>query len=406
MTKAQFLAGACLVVAFVSLGTVSAQGAGIIEGQVVNGTAGVGLDTVAGLEVTLHRLGPERDELVAVDTTDEGGRFRFQDLSADAEVGYRFQLEYRGVTYGADVAFSAGDTIVPIVATVYETTTSDEGIVTTRHHLIVGFGANTLLVQELYVIDNTTDRIYVGGEEGTLRFFLPADATELSVDDVRLRLNTVETDEGFASLLPVAPGQAQVLYSYLLPYDGTGRVLSPKVLYPTGDLDVMIADVGVQGESSDLTYRGLTGGEDTSYLHFEARNLARGAEVQIRLSGAPQLTGQAPLRGTSLHFTLQRLWPWIALALALLGALLAFVQFYLRPGRQALLPGAPSRTGGTGQGDSQLKIQRQELLQLVADLDDAFAEGRITQEGYRELRQSVRSRLTEISRELKGEDRD
>jgi hypothetical protein len=389
MSKRALLAAICLLLAFNSLDTVLAQGPGAIEGQVVNETAGAARGSVAGLQVVLYMSGAEGEELAGRATTDEEGRFRFEDLDTNATLGYRFRIEYEGVTYEGEATFSPGKTVLPIVATIYETTTSDEAIVVDRHHVIVDFSADTMLVQELYVLDNTADTIYVGDEGGVLRFSLPGDATDLRLDDLRLELNSVETDEGFASLLPVTPGQIQVLYSYVVPYDGTARVLSPQVPYPTANLDVMIADVGVQGESAQL-----------------AQDLGPDAETEIQLSGAPQGKPQLPVPGASPGLGVQNLGPWIALGLAVLGAVLAFVQLYLRRGGQREQGTGPSETQAVGRSDSGLKTQRQELLQLVADLDDAFAEGRVTEEGYHELRRSVRSRLTEVSQQLARDGQD
>lgn len=406
MSKRALLAAICLLLAFNSLDTVLAQGPGVIEGQVVNETAGAARGSVARLQVVLYMPGAEGEELAGRATTDEEGRFRFEDLDTNDTLGYRFRIEYEGVAYEGEATFSPGKTVLPIVATIYETTTSDEAIVVDRHHVIVDFSADTMLVQELYVLDNTADTIYVGGEGGILRFSLPGDATDLRLDDLRLELNSVETDEGFASLLPVTPGQIQVLYSYVVPYDGSARVLSPQVPYPTANLDVMIADVGVQGESAQLAYRGLTGGDEASYLHFEAQDLGPNAETEIQLSGAPQGKAQLPVPGASPGLGVQNLGPWIALGLAVLGAVLAFVQLYLRRGGQREQGTGPSETQAVGRSDSGLKTQRQELLQLVADLDDAFAEGRVTEEGYHELRRSVRSRLTEVSQQLAQDGQD
>lgn len=396
MKKLALLASICLPLILNGRNGVAAQGQGIIEGQVVNGTAEASPQSVAGLEVVLYTLNAEGQEFKASTTTDEEGRFHFEGLDTNAEHSYRFQLDYQDITYSGESAFSRGETVLPIMATVYETTRSDEAIVVNRHHVITDFAADALVIQEMYVFDNTADRIYVGEEESTLVFSLPADATDPTLDDPRLESNTIETDEGFASRLPVAPGQSQVLFSYTLPYDGRACTLVRKIVYPTTNFDLMIADVGVQGESPQLAYQGLKGGEETSYLHFEAQDLLPNFEIQIRLSGAPHQIRRAVSLKPSLGLSLQEVSPWIALSLALLGALAAFAQVYLRaPSKKAENAGL-SRVQTITHADSELQVQPQELLQLLADLDDAFADGRITEEAYQELRKSMKRRVIDM----------
>ncbi len=396
MKKLALLASICLPLILNGPNGVAAQGQGIIEGQVVNGTAEASPQSVAGLEVVLYTLNAEGQEFKASSTTDEEGRFHFERLDTNGERRYRFQLEYQGITYGGESAFPQGETVLPIIATVYETTRSDEAIVVNRHHVITDFAADALVIQEMYVFDNTADRIYVGEEQSTLVFSLPADATDPTLDDPRLESNTIKTEEGFASRLPVAPGQSQVLFSYTLPYNGKDRTLVRKIVYPTSNFDLMIADVGVQGESPQLAYRGLEGGEETSYLHFEAQDLLPNSEIQIRLSGTPQLMRRALSLEPSLGLRLQEISPWIALSLALLGALTAFTQVYLRTRPQKVKNTWLSRVQTIAHADSELQVQRQDLLQLIADLDDAFADGRITEEAYQELRKSMKGRVIDM----------
>ena len=62
---------------------VRAEGEGILEGQVVNGTAG-GQDPSSGLTVLLHVYRGDLEEDTLETTTDAGGRFRFDGLDTDA----------------------------------------------------------------------------------------------------------------------------------------------------------------------------------------------------------------------------------------------------------------------------------------------------------------------------------
>jgi hypothetical protein len=362
-----------------------AQGEGVIEGQVTNGTAGAPAESVAGLEVALYEVVGGSPVPLATTTSDAEGWFRFEGLATHPDLSYSFQVEYEGIVYGAQSGFPADETLLHVAATVYETTTSDSNIVVDRQHVIVDFGAGTALFQELYIFNNTGDRIYVGEAGTTLRFSLPDGAADLSFSDAETEAHMVQTDSGLAFVRPVMPGQSQVMYSYDLPYDGTALAVSRRVLYPTSSLDLLVANAGVLVESPQMAYQGVTGGDQTAYQHFSAENLPGETVVELRLSGSPQEAGGTAGGRTGWSRGLYEFGPMMALALGLLGGLLPFAQ--RRWGRRPEPAAEREVDPGT---------QRGELLHLLADLDDAFAEGRLDEESYRQLRGKMKGRLRDV----------
>ncbi len=378
---------------------LAAQGQGVIEGQVMNGTAGAPLGSLAGLEVDLYEVAQGTPSLVGTTTTDWQGRFSFEGIATSSDRTYRFQLEYQGILYGAEAAFPSDDTVLRVVATIYETTTSDSGIVVDQQHVIVDFATGALVIRELYVFNNSSDTIYVGDEGTTLRFSLPAGARDLTFRDPELAPHLVETEEGFAYVRPVMPGQREVLYSYGLPYDGRQLVLSRRTVYPAGGVDVMIANVGVQVQSSQLQYQGLTGGGETAYLHFSGHNLPAGSEIELSFSGPPQPAAGSGQSAPRLSLPLQRYAPGVALLMVILGACIPFA--YLRlaqsgrssPEGDALVVKTSPVQGFPGQA------QRDELLHLIADLDDAYAEGLVNEQAYGQLRDKMKKRLRDVWQE-------
>ena len=371
----------CLVVT----PAVLAQGEGIIEGQVTNGTAGAPLESVAGLEVTLYEVADGAAELMATTTSDGDGWFRFEGLATEPDRSYRFQLEYEGIVYGAVSGFPADETLLRVAATVYETTASDSNIAVDRHHVIVDFAAGGALFQELYIFNNTGDKIYVGEEGATLRFSLPDGAADVAFSNAEIAAHFVETDGGLASVRPVMPGQGEVMYSYDLPYDGTALTVSRRVIYPTSSVDLLVANTGVQAESPQMVYRGLSGGDETAYQHFSAEDLPGDAVVELRLSGSPQGAGVPALERPLWSRGLQEVGPAIALVMGLLGALLAFA--LMRRGRSS---------EPVAEGEVDATSQRGELLHLIADLDDAFVEGHLDEESYHQLRAKMKKRVRDV----------
>jgi hypothetical protein len=175
------------------------------------------------------------------------------------------------------------------------------------------------------------------------------------------------------------------MYSYDVPYDGTSLTVSRAVLYPTGSLDLLVANTGVQVESPQMVYQGVSGGGETAYQHFSAENLPGDVVVELRLSGSPQGTGGTAVERPWWSRGLEQFGPTMALALGLLGALLAFAQ--KRWGR---------RPEPVAEREVEPAAQRGELLHLIADLDDAFAEGRLDEESYRQLRSKMKERLRDV----------
>jgi len=364
---------------------VSAQGEGIIEGQVTNGTLGAPAESVAGLEVTLYEVVGGSPVLLASTTSDADGWFRFEGLATHPNLSYRFQLEYEGVVYGAVSGFPADETLLRVAATVYETTTSDSKIVVERQHVIVDLGDGDALFQELYIFNNIGDKIFVDDEGATLRFSLPDGAGDLSFSDAETAAHFVETEGGLAFVRPVMPGQKEVMYSYRLPYDGTELTLSRTIFYPTSSVDLLVANTGVQVESAQLVYQGLSGGDEAAYQHFSAEELAGGAVLELRLTGSPRREGGSSPARSSWSQGLEEFGPAVAVAMGLLGALLPFA---LRRRGGSLEPVAEGKVDRTA--------QRGELLRLIADLDDAFAEGRLDEESYFQLRTKIKVRLRDV----------
>jgi len=251
-------------------------------------------------------------------------------------------------------------------------------------------------VRELCILNNASDTIYVGEGGTTAQFSLPHGAVDLAISDSAEAHHFVETQVGFAYVRPVMPGQREVLYSYEVPYDGGHLVLSRKLTYPATRFDLMVADVGVQVESAQLEYQSLTGGGETAYLHFHGEDLPAGQEITVSFAGAPRKTEAPMAPGPALGLPLQQYAPAVALLMVVVGAAVPWAQL-----RLARRSGRAVGEGGSGPGaamDQRVDAQteRDELLHLLADLDDAYEEGLLNQETYGQVRGKMRKRLREV----------
>lgn len=316
-----------------------AQSQGVIEGQVVNGTANGG--SVEGQTVTLHVFVSMEEQPSQTAIADAEGWFRFEGLSTEADYGYMVRLNYGGVDYGGDLlTFSEGETTLSVSIKVYDPIESDEVISIERAHIFVDFQEEKLLVGELYFFNNDSDKIYIGaevvaeGRRGTLRLSLPSGAEGLAVEGGELGQRFFETDEGFVDTWFLPPGQSsgQLMFNYSLPYDPAGYDLIREAPYPLKALNVLVADVGIDVTSDQLISEGTRGIQGQSYLNLSGQNLSKGERLTIHLSGAPTKEQRADVETAPPQTSQagdQPLLRWAALGLVVLavGFALAYPLF-------------------------------------------------------------------------------
>jgi hypothetical protein len=333
-----------------------AQSKGVIEGQVVNGTANGG--SVEGLTVALRVFAGMEEQPSQTATTDAEGRFRFKGLSTEADHSYALLLNYQEVNYGSDLlTFPEGETTLSIPIQVYEPIESDEAISIERAHIFVDFQERNLVVGELYFFGNSSDRIYIGAEEvaegqrGTLRLSLPTGAKGLAFEDGELGQRFFETDDGFVDTWSLPPGQAsgQLMFSYSLPYDPSGYDLTRDIPYPLEAINVLVADVGVDVTSDQLTSEGSRGMQGQSYLNLSGQNLSKGERLIVHFSGSPTselVEGGNAIPAPTSQAGSRSLWGWAALGLIVLAVGFALGYPLLRRQSQ----GAVEEAGDRGQG--------------------------------------------------------
>ena len=311
-----------------------AQGQGVIEGQVVNGTADGG--SVEGLTVTLHVFRGMEEQPSQTATTDAEGKFRFEELSTEADRGYALLLNYGGVDYGSDLLTFSSTTdeekltdILSVPIKVYESTENDEAVSIERAHIFVDFQEGNLLVGELYFFSNDSDKTYIGAEEvvegqrGTLRLSLPTGAEGLAFESGELGQRFFETAEGFVDTWPLQPGQAsgQLMFRYSLPYDPSGYALARDIPYPLKAINVLVAEVGVDVTSNRLTLEGSRGMQGQSYLNLSGQNLSKGERLTLHFSGSPAnelVGGEEAMPAQPSSAGNQSLLRWAALGLVVL----------------------------------------------------------------------------------------
>jgi hypothetical protein len=382
-----------------------AQSTGILEGQVVNGTAG-GPEAGGGLLVTLHVLQGDAEVDTLESTTDAGGRFRFEGLDTGAGLEYWPEVFYQDVGYSSaePYQFDGGQTTLDASVAVYETTAEDSGIRLDSVHMIVESFGEVLRISEIHLLGNSGDRTYVGGkveedERATVFIPLPEQAVGLAFEDDESGERFVETEDGVWDTEPVPPGPESSLlfFSYHLMVTGETVTLERRFAYPVANLSMLVAQPGLTLRSDQLLMQGTELFQGRQYefhvgqglgpdqpLSLEFTLLADEAGSQepsssIAAGGQPSLAG-ASTRGN------QELLLWLGLALSALVVLgAAIYPVVTRP---------PASVSATAL-DLTTDPKGRRLVAELADLEEAFQAGEVDKVTYER-------QWTEISDRLKS----
>lgn len=375
------------------------EGTGVISGTVTNQTTG---QPMANLPVELGVFDQSSQLETRSATTDAQGLYRFEQLPTDATLAYAVRVTYpENVPYSSDfVSFADGKTEIDLPVFVYETTTDPSGIKAERVHYIMEFDAGRALVAELVVLSLDGDRTYVGDENHVLRFPLPAGIESLNVNDEALGDRFIQIDNGFVDRMPLSPGKntRQIILRYALPYSGTSLDFQRSLPYPAAAVNALIADVGEQVNSADLTAgekRETDGGG--SYFNLSGQSLAADQPVRITVSGLPDAasaaatgsmgTGvQTAASGTGASGGLNR-WVLIGLIAAVAAAAAFLVALPLTRGRR-----------GETVGLTAAAMTRDELVDALAALDNAHEAGEIGEAAYRDQRLKLKAQLRDMMR--------
>jgi hypothetical protein len=382
-----------ILIFFGSFATAQAQGPGVIEGEVTNGTAGSAA-VGAMLPVFLHVY----DGGVEVDTletaTDADGRFLFDGLATDPELEYWPEVLYLGVPYSTaePIQFDGEQLTLSTTVDIYETTDDDGTVRLDSVHMIAESFGEVLRISEIHLFGNTGDRTYVGGsdDQGTTVFIpLPEEAVGLAFDEQGAEERFIEVPGGLMDTGPVPPGTETSLafFSYHLMVTGEEIPVERTFAYPVTVLNILVAQPGLALSSEQLQSRGPQSFQGREYEFYGTQGLAAGAPLMLEfmpLAEAPVATGdsEAPassgpvVRGASSRGS-QGLLLWIGFGLAALAVIGAVVYpLFSQPGA--------SEPESTLDLSSDPKARR--LVVELADLNDAFEAGEIDEASYERQR--------------------
>ncbi|MDI7276116.1 MAG: carboxypeptidase-like regulatory domain-containing protein, partial [Anaerolineae bacterium] len=352
---------------------------GIVQGQVINSTAGSNA-ALQGLAVRLYLYSGSTLKDTQETTTDARGIFRFENVPTGPAWTGIATVEYLGVEYGSTMLdLSVGSDFSGDIL-VYETTADDSFLRVERSHLIVEMGVGQLEVTEMIILVNDGDRTYVGSEEvvpgkrATARVPLPPGATDLSITVPAATSAMVRTGEGLVDTRPVIPGQHEYVLSYVLPCQGPTYNLLKPIVYPADALDVLVAAPGAEVDAPALERLGTRETSGATYEHLGGRSLARDTDVVLRLSGLKQ---PASMQATGSRASGapaeagKEPWTWSLLPLAALGALGLAAAWHVRRTEPEPWPIRPAHAAPA------MEREGRRVLVSLADLDERYEAGEL-----------------------------
>ena len=368
-----------------------AQSPETLTGLVVNGTPGAAVPD--GVEVTLGYLDAQ-GEPVVLRTSVVGGTFTFSDLPTAIASAYHLEVEYGGVPYSREVPASLVSAPAPL--TVYETRGDVSVFSLLDSTLIIAPGENggqALEVLAVIQLENRSDRTFITSlEEASpmdlLRFSLPPDAYDLTVQAFLEGGHMVQVDRGFALTTPVPPGGHDLLFAYHAPYEG-GRWSFEQIFpFGAGVFRVMLAEGLGRLTAPGLEKQGRVAVGAVRYQVMEARDIAPGDRLTLRLDDLPKPSLWQRLKESAAKESYQR-----ALVLILFGGglvtLLGMAVLRRRSGRRSGAEAAPMSSESREQ-------KREELVRTIARLDQLRDRGAMEEERHRQSRQDLMAQLQEL----------
>jgi len=397
--KAKRLGFLVLAVAALLVGlTFTARADGVVvQGQVVNGTAGTA-PTLSGLQVRLYLFSGNTLKETRRATTNAQGAYRFDGVPTGSAWAGVVAVEYAGVEYeGSPVDLSGGTDLASDI-TIYDTTTDDKALRIDRSHLIVEMGVGQLEVTELVVLNNTGDRTYIGSQEvvpnrrATARVPLPPGASDVSFASEELANVMVRTGEGLVDTRPIIPGQQQYVLSYALPCEGSTYNLTKPIAYATTAIDVLVDVPGAEVSAPNLERLGVRQAEGRSYQHLGGQSLPRGTDLTIRFTGLGRPSSAQAGRQASGAAVGTPESPWWLNLVPLLAAvaLAPMVVVRLRQPESEPWPLPRRRTAVA------VQAERDRLLAAITELDEQYEAGQLEESAYRKQRQAVKDELINL----------
>ena len=328
------------------------------------------------------------------------GSFVFDAVPLMDGASYTISVDYEGVFYSQSLL--PGELLQDVVVTIFETTEDAQIIRVDRQVMLLSefdVAQRTATATEFVRFVNPTDRALRPNLETArpgmfsfMRFALPPDATDITVQSSLRGGDVISVGTGFALTAPVPPGENSVDFAYVFPYEGSSLDFRNSLPQGAEIFQVLVPARWDSVEIGGLDKLNPVAIGDEVYRAWGTRDVPAGPGVQIRLDGLPQpgLLAQVgnTLSGGPFWITaIPSAMGAVLLALLILGL---FRRYRPEPAFEATDPesdanAAPSPTA------------RAEAVATLAVLDEQYGRGTIEPDDY------FRRRASLVSQALSGE---
>lgn len=257
-----------------------------IGGRVVRAVGG-GLEPVAGLRLTLHRVGSDRAGALDSSRTSAGGRYSFlYRPSGSPDAVYFVSVPYDGIVYFSNP--TRGESLVGQDAniTVFDTTGGPVPIRVAGHHFVVTAPRpdGRREVAEVYDLSNDSSVTKVSRGDGapTWAAHVPSGAADFRVGQGDIGSGAVTFANGAALVFaPLSPGIRQLAFTYVL--SNSAFPLSVSIERPTTVLEVLLEEPTAQVSGASLAELAPVSSEGRVFRRYLSHDVPSNAVIRVHV---------------------------------------------------------------------------------------------------------------------------
>jgi mono/diheme cytochrome c family protein len=360
--------------------------AATITGLIVNGTTGA---EVSNAQAILRAFTTNLEQTLTMTTTvGANGRYTFDLTDVPPDWVYLVNTEYNGLNFNSDInqlSRAQPELDMPII--VYDTSDDASALSIGQIHMILTFTPGKVQVSELYIFNNEANTVFVGEsgnfEEGVLNIALPAAAENVnfqrafgSLENFAPATDVIQTETGWADTAPLRPGTGSnnLLVSYELPYEDGLRLGHP-LHYPIQGATAILPDNGVSLSGQGWASQGSQALASGTFATYMNSDLAGAEALSLELDGRPRTLMDT--EGNTI--AVRQNTPELLIGGLAFGLSLLVAAVMVRRWQQPTAAPDPEH-----------------LLQTIANLDDAYEDGRINQSQYSQQRAQLKEELIAI----------
>ncbi len=281
-----------IIVFLTLLGFVGVGFGGTLTGKITNGTRGGTVPADLKVFLNVYKRDGQNTTPIASDRftkINRKGEFVFKDLKIQPDIFYEPMVTYQNVKYyGQTVQPTEDKPTIRSDIKIFETTTSDSAIRVVRHHILFLPAKGILNVREIMVMENRSDRTYVGkeptasGKFRTVTYRLPKQAKDIQLGEGAMSCCIEFEKGGFYDTMEFPPGQKQITFDYRLDVDRKEMELVKPITLATQELDFIPMEPSLKIFGEDLELQQI---KNTKVKMYVTHNYSRGAEVKVRIAG-------------------------------------------------------------------------------------------------------------------------